>query len=91
MKRKHCNHVISFVPYKKAGPYSWNSLPTPKRKRDCPISPQFLRTLTLIILFLENLKNSKYFFSKEQNFVKGNKESFEIFWDVLVSTWNLQN
>jgi len=66
--------------------------PLQRKKKDCPISPQFLPTLTLITLFAENLKNSKKIkSSKEQNFLKGNRESIEIFWDVLFSTWNLQN
>jgi hypothetical protein len=64
MKRKRCNHVVFYVPYKKTGPYSWNSLPPPKKKKDGPISAQFLQTLTLILLFVENLKNSKKKFQR---------------------------
>jgi hypothetical protein len=93
MKRKHCNHVISFVPYKKTGPYSQNSLPPSKKKKRLShiptISPNF-DTNYIICRKFEKFKKNKQS-SKEQNFLKGNRESIEIFWDVLFSTWNLQN
>jgi hypothetical protein len=93
MKRKRCNHVISIVPYKKTGPYLWNSLPPPKKKKRLShiptISPNF-DTNYIICRKFEKFKNSKKS-SKEQNFVNGNRESIEIFWDVLFPTWNPQN